>query len=204
MNTGFIFSQEIDKLTNALLCVQNERVLIDKDAKSYTNKYTKLDYAVREAQPILARHGLVVTQDYSNVDGNPSITTLVAHPESGQWKVATLTFHGAGMAKVNDAQDYFAGSSYARRYAYLGAIGWVSTDDTDGNFKGDKKPGNGKPKNDEPKEIDPYFMAEAEKAKNVDELRTVCGKWKADAKKNGWMDGLGAFYAVRENELTGK
>jgi hypothetical protein len=133
-------SQPCDALFGALAVAQAELSdpLKDSVARvetrsggSYSYAYVDLAGALRHARPILARHGLAVTQWPAVNDGRLRMTTLISHA-SGQWITGDLEVTIPPAERMNPVQAIGSVISYARRYAYLAATG-LAADDDDGS-----------------------------------------------------------------------
>jgi hypothetical protein len=121
---------EIDQLAAALVSAQAEFSAVPKtsDNPFFRSKYADIATVVSHAQPILAKHGLAVSQHPTVVDGEPSLTTYLIH-SSGQFISSTMKLCAAKM----DPQGQGAAITYARRFAYQAVLGLVADEDDDGN-----------------------------------------------------------------------
>lgn len=121
-------------LAEALVAFQAEVGFVAKDTQNpfFKSKYADLPAVMREAQPVLAKHGLAVSQlpSFFNADGKiyDTLRTVVIH-ESGQEVESTMVLHPV----KNDPQAHGSAITYARRYAYMAALGLVADVDDDGN-----------------------------------------------------------------------
>lgn len=121
-------------LAEALVAFQAEVGFVAKDTQNpfFKSKYADLPAVMREAQPVLAKHGLAVSQlpSFFNADGKvyDTLKTVVIH-ESGQEVASTMVLHPV----KNDPQAHGSAITYARRYAYMAALGLVADVDDDGN-----------------------------------------------------------------------
>ena len=121
---------DIGELAAALVAAQAEFSAVPKTAENpfFHSKYADLASVVKSAQPILAKHGLAVSQHPTVVDGEPSLTTYLLH-SSGQSLQSTMRL----CAAKHDPQGQGAAITYARRFAYQAVLGLVADDDDDGN-----------------------------------------------------------------------
>ena len=121
---------DIDQLAAALVAAQAEFSAIPKTALNpfFASRYADLASVVKAAQPILAKHGLAVSQHPTVLDGEPALTTYLMH-SSGQVLSSTMRL----CAAKNDPQGQGAAITYARRFAYQAVLGLVADDDDDGN-----------------------------------------------------------------------
>jgi len=122
-------SETIANLAEALALAQAE---IENAAKKSNNphfrsKYADLAEVINTARPVLAKHGLSVTQWPSYADGIVSVETILAH-KSGEWISNTAS---APADKLN-AQGVGSATTYLRRYS-LAALACIAQEDDDGN-----------------------------------------------------------------------
>jgi hypothetical protein len=128
-------STEINELAAALVAAQAEFSAVPKGSANpfFKSKYAALPDVVQHTSPVLARHGLAVSQFIeSGVDANGAVydglTTYVIH-KSGQFIAHTMRLH---LVK-DDPQGQGSAVTYARRYSYMAALGLVADEDDDGN-----------------------------------------------------------------------
>lgn len=124
-------SPETAAISKALVAAQVEmkNPAFDTTNPHFRNRFASLA-AVRNATlPILAKHGICVTQDLTTVDGGIACTTILTH-ESGQF----FEFGPLVMpATKADAQGLGSASTYCKRYSLQAVCGVVGDDDDDGN-----------------------------------------------------------------------
>ena len=127
-------SEKLDLLATALSKAQEEMPAIPMRSVNplLKNHYADLATMIEVASPILAKHGLSISQQPVSVDGNIGVTTTLLHA-SGQWIEDTISLplsdeKGKSLAQV-------AGSiiTYLRRYSYGAIVGLATDEDTDGN-----------------------------------------------------------------------
>lgn len=131
-------SQEINELAAALVAAQAEFSAVPKGSNNpfFKSKYAALPDVVASASPVLAKHGLAVTQGISFQQGfsdgadvlHDTLTTSLIH-KSGQWIESEMPLH----LPKQDPQGQGSAVTYARRYAYMAILGLVADDDDDGN-----------------------------------------------------------------------
>lgn len=121
---------EINELAKALNEFQAELVTVNKGADNpfFKSKYADLGSIMKEAQPVLTKHGLSVMQLPDNLNGEPALTTIVMHT-SGQEKSATMPL----ILDKSTPQGLGSAITYARRYGYAAALQIVIDEDDDGN-----------------------------------------------------------------------
>lgn len=118
------------QLFEALNAFQAEVVTVAKSADNpfFHSKYASLDAIMKQAQPVLAKHGLAVIQLPTHIDGVPALRTVVAHVSGESIEdVAPLAL------LKNDPQSQGSAITYMRRYAYAAALGIVIDEDDDAN-----------------------------------------------------------------------
>ena len=95
-------------------------------ASAGTYQYTFADLAsvLTYVRPILAGHGLAVTQPVTALDGNVVVETVILHT-SGE----SLAFGKLSMPRGQTPQQTGAAITYARRYSLLSTLGLATVDD---------------------------------------------------------------------------
>lgn len=98
-----------------------------KENPFFHSRYADLSTVVQTVTPIIAEHGLSVTQlpDY---DGDRDLLTTRLLHESGQWIEASMRL----LPIKSDPQAQGSAITYARRYAYCAVLGIVADEDDDG------------------------------------------------------------------------
>ena len=121
---------EITELAKALNEFQAELVTVGKNSDNpfFKSKYADLADIMKQAQPVLTKHGLSVVQLPDNIEGKPALTTYLLH-KSGQSVKATVPLT---LAK-EDPQGVGSAITYMRRYGYAAALQIVIDEDDDGN-----------------------------------------------------------------------
>lgn len=122
-------------IATALVKAQMEMGNAIKDSANpfFKSKYADLN-SIREACiPSLNKHGIVVLQPLTSIDGKNYVKTLLLH-ESGE-SIESLT--EIIYNKQNDAQAQGSGITYARRYG-LQSLVCIGADDDDGNKASNK------------------------------------------------------------------
>jgi hypothetical protein len=126
-------SETLGGLAAALSKAQSEFPFVPMNATNpfLHNRYADLGAVIETAKPILAKHGLSVSQLVSGTDGAVGISTILMH-SSGEWLSSHVSLpmgeeKGKSMAQV-------AGSivTYLRRYSYASILGLYADEDTDG------------------------------------------------------------------------
>ena len=126
-------SDSIAELSAALSKFQAEVQTVGKDAKGNFGTYATLAAAVEAAAPVAAKHGISVSQ-WPEWDGDEDLLTTRLGHSSGEWEEASMRLH---LVK-DDPQGQGSATTYARRYAYLAALGLAPSDDDDGQRATDR------------------------------------------------------------------
>lgn len=144
-------SENLNELATALAKSQGEFPPIPKTKKvDITTKagmkikynYADLADVIRITTPVLAKHGLSITQNPCVVGEKFSLETTIIH-SSGQWKTSYYP-----LATFDKAQEQGSEITYARRYTLCGVLGVAAEEDDDGSLanEGEKKKATAKPK----------------------------------------------------------
>lgn len=118
-------------LARVLLKAQAEAENPVKNADNlhFRSKYANLVEVRSALLPVLNSAGVVVLQFPCEHESGPALTTLLIHPESGEWIETTIGLHPA----KRDPQALGSAITYARRYALMAIVGVAPDDDDDGH-----------------------------------------------------------------------
>jgi hypothetical protein len=121
-------SESISELVTALVAAQAEFSAVPKGSVNpfFKSTYAALPDVVATAGPVLAKHGLAVSQFVSD---NDTLTTYLLHT-SGQFMSHTMNLH----LLKQDPQSAGSAITYARRQSYMACLGLVADTDDDGNL----------------------------------------------------------------------
>jgi len=123
-------SEQIDLLAAAWVSASGEMHDLAKTQKAnvgqYAYSYATLADLNEMARPILAKHGLVITQTAATVGDDVAISTTMLH-KSGQF----VTASPITMPMGKTAQATGSAVTYGRRYALMTFLG-IATEDDDG------------------------------------------------------------------------
>lgn len=118
------------ELTAALVAAMAELENVPKTntAKvgAYSYNYADLGDTLTYVRPVLARHGLGVSQEVSGDGATITVVTVIWHESGETYRTPGLTLR-AGVT----AQETGSAITYARRYSLLPALG-LATEDDDG------------------------------------------------------------------------
>lgn len=120
-------SESIAALGKALAAAQGEIENAAKNAKNdhFRNSYADLAEVLNTARPVLAKHGIAVTQAPGFADGRVTVTTMLMHGESGEWIRSTAS----APAVKQDPQGVGSAITYLRRYSLAAVVGIAQEDD---------------------------------------------------------------------------
>jgi len=133
----FETSESIKNISLALLKAQDELDLVSENSVNpfFRSKYADLGEHIKTIKPVFSENGLVLTQFPIGEDGNVGVTTIVIHPESGEWMKSTVSVTVDDEKGSSKAQTAGKIISYFRRYMLAAIANVYSGDDNDGNVK---------------------------------------------------------------------
>ena len=117
----------LNELATALVAFQKEcpKLGFDKNVKTgrYSFDYVTLTKIVNETKPILAKHGLTISQNPIPAcsDSKIAIKTIIIHT-SGQVMSHDFEMIIPIKGSVPTPQDYGSAITYAKRYSYASAL----------------------------------------------------------------------------------
>lgn len=102
---------------------------IKKDSTNpfYHSQYFDINGLIDAVQPLLTKHGIVIMQPLSNINGESAICTIVVDTETGE-RIESVS----PIPPQADVQKLGASITYMRRYA-LQSLLLLSAEDDDGN-----------------------------------------------------------------------
>jgi len=116
-------------LNSALVAALGELRNVPKDKVNphFKSKFTSLDAILDATRPVLAKHGLAMSQEPVFEDGMAGVVTRIIHA-GGESRESKL------LLPLRDQSAQGVGSclSYARRYAAAAVLGIASDEDDDG------------------------------------------------------------------------
>lgn len=130
-------------LATALVAFQADLEPVDKNSANpfFKSKYADFTEVKQSVQPLLKKHKLAVTQWPTTLGDKPALRTRVMH-ESGEYDEDTMLL----VLAKQDLQGQGSGITYAKRYAFMAALGIVADEDDDGNKATGKSTGYTQPK----------------------------------------------------------
>lgn len=130
-------------IAKALLEFQADAPALQRDAINphFKSKFISLENLMSQVIPIANKHGLVISQFPTTLDGQPALRTRITHAESGE-HIEDVMLLQAGK---QDPQAQGSAITYARRYALMAGLGLVADEDDDGARASEKAPATEKP-----------------------------------------------------------
>lgn len=143
-------SESIQNLAAALVKAQAEMpaVPFNKTNPFLKNRYADLGAIIETAQPILAKHGLAVSQLCSTDGDRVGVETVLIHT-SGEWIGSTMDIPATEERGKSSAQVAGSLVTYVRRYALAAILGMYADEDQDGNDPKPVKPKTTRRSNDQ-------------------------------------------------------
>jgi len=112
----------------ALMNFQSEMPTLPQNTKGYGYTYTDLLTIINTAQPILAKHDLVITQPIAGT----KINTILHHVPSKEEICSFVDIpQDVSLKGQNTFQVYGSALTYFRRYSYISILSIVSDADLD-------------------------------------------------------------------------
>ena len=127
-------SESIQNLSAALSKAQAEMPAIKFDSKNpfLKNDYASLGAIIAGARPVLAKHGLSVSQLAFGEYGVAGVETVLMHT-SGEWISSSISMPVGEEKGKSSAQVAGSIVTYLRRYSLASILGIYSDEDGDGN-----------------------------------------------------------------------
>lgn len=127
-------SESIKNISEALVSAQAEMppVKFNKVNPFLKNKYADLGAIIETAQPVLAKHGLAVSQLCATTGDSVGVETMLVH-KSGEWIASRMEIPLGEEKGKSTAQVAGSIVTYIRRYALASMLGMYADEDGDGN-----------------------------------------------------------------------
>lgn len=127
-------SESIQNLSAALSKAQAEMPAIKFDSKNpfLKNDYASLGAIIAGARPVIAKHGLSVSQLTFGEEGVAGVETVLMHT-SGEWISSSISMPIGEEKGKSSAQVAGSIVTYLRRYSLASILGIYSDEDGDGN-----------------------------------------------------------------------
>ncbi len=127
-------SESIQNLSAALSKAQAEMPAIKFDSKNpfLKNDYASLGAIIAGARPVIAKHGLSVSQLTFGEEGVAGVETVLMHT-SGEWISSSISMPVGEEKGKSSAQVAGSIVTYLRRYSLASILGIYSDEDGDGN-----------------------------------------------------------------------
>lgn len=199
-------SPTIKAISAALLKFQGavDGVEKNKTNPGFKSRYANLEAVRDTAVPELQAVGIVYAQSPGSiVDGVMAMTTMLIHPESGEW----MKFTGDIALGKRDPQGVGSAMTYMARYSLMAALGLPPVDD-DGEAAMERQPANRRPTTSEPAIEAPqktytHYLNDITNAKNEAGLKAIFAElWRDASLSKGNKDTLKEAYEAKKAELT--
>jgi ERF superfamily len=166
-------SESVAAIMPALAAAQAKIPNIEKGKENthFRSRYADIADGLSVIRPVLAEHGLVVTQatEFQPDTGLFVLHTRIYHT-SGEWIGSTYPLPTSGKA-----QEMGSAITYARRYALFALVGTAATDeDTDGN---DAAQANMKPKEKAAESVPSVEMLDAARSAATNGVEAFRAYW---------------------------
>lgn len=126
-----------------LLKIQQEIKAIKKDSDNpfFKSKYFDINSLLAEVKPILNKHGVLLLQGLTNIDGKPALETrLIGVKDNPEIVGGGDISYTVPLPEMPDPQKAGSAITYFRRYAIQSLLALEAEDD-DANFASGKKVG---------------------------------------------------------------
>jgi hypothetical protein len=127
-------STSITKLAEALAKAQAEMPVVKMNAVNpfLKNKFADLGAVIETSRPVLAKHGLSISQFPTSDAGNVGVTSTLMH-SSGEWMEDVVYLPLSDEKGKSAAQVAGSVITYLRRYSWAAMLGLYADEDTDGH-----------------------------------------------------------------------
>lgn len=127
-------SNTIQKLAEALSKAQAEMPVVKMNAQNpfLKNKYADLGAVIEASRPIMAKHGLSLSQFPTSEGDKIGVTSVLMH-SSGEWMEDSIFIQSSDSKGLSVAQSAGVVISYLRRYMWSAIFGLYADEDTDGH-----------------------------------------------------------------------
>lgn len=150
-----------------------------KTGKSQGYVYVELDVILDLVRPVLAKHGLGLTQSWTERDGKDLLVTLLFHT-SGGYLHSEMPLRLGNLRHGSDMQQLGAALTYARKYSVLALLGLVGDKDEDA---APPEPSRKKPVFDAMAGTLKALTTDSEYEAYLEELATKTGRTKVDLRQ---------------------
>lgn len=127
-------SESISKLSAALSLAQAEMPEVAKNAVNpfLKNRFADLGAVIQASRPVLAKHGLSISQFPTSDGTRVGVTSILMH-SSGEWLEDTIALELSEEKGKSAAQVAGSIVTYLRRYSWASMLGMYADEDTDGS-----------------------------------------------------------------------
>jgi hypothetical protein len=124
-------TMELNAIAKALAAAQADMAnpRFDSQNPHFRNSFASLASVRNAVVPVLAKHGICMTQNLETVEKGIACTTILTHESGQQMAFGPLVMP----ASKPDSQGLGSAATYARRYALMAVCGVVGDEDDDAN-----------------------------------------------------------------------
>jgi hypothetical protein len=124
-------TMELNAIAKALAAAQADMAnpKFDSQNPHFRNSFASLASVRNAVVPVLAKHGICMTQNLETVEKGIACTTILTHESGQQMAFGPLVMP----ASKPDSQGLGSAATYARRYALMAVCGVVGDEDDDAN-----------------------------------------------------------------------
>lgn len=121
----------VDQIAKALAEAQGEMKNpgLDGENPHFRSRFVTLAAVRNAVVPVLAKHGICLTQNLTTIQGSLACETTLTHLSGQQMTFGPLVLPPTKA----DAQGFGSAATYARRYSLMAVAGVVGDEDDDGN-----------------------------------------------------------------------
>lgn len=121
---------ENKNLVAKIFALQSEVGAIAKSETNpfYKSKYFDINALIEHLAPLLQKHGLVITQPLTHIEGKPAIATVIQDSDSGEAQLFITP-----LPHIEDPQKMGSAITYHRRYS-LQSFLLLQAEDDDANL----------------------------------------------------------------------
>jgi hypothetical protein len=177
-------SEKTDKLFPALFKAKQELGTVSKGADNpfFKSSYADLNTHLDVAEPVLAKHGLMLLQPVHVSNGTSVVESIIIHAESGQWASSEMAL----VLVKNSMQDAGSAVTYGRRYTVGALLSMRAVDDDGETAMGRGKSSGSAPVKDVAQKALDEAMKEREASKKASGFRKPAKTSEPEQSADGW------------------
>jgi hypothetical protein len=117
----------MDNIYKKIEALRKELPAMKKNKPGYNYQYFDINQMIEVLRPLLEKHGLSILQPLTNIDGRPSLTTIIMDDKEDTAMMETVVT----LPDLQDPQKMGSAITYMRRYA-LQSLLFMEAEDDDG------------------------------------------------------------------------